>query len=85
MLLDYLRQGSETLPTASTRAPILLTVGFGLHFLAVMCVGARVLVRLKLGRFGREDVLIVISTVSYRTTYLVLFQITFLTVRNFRL
>lgn len=85
MLLDYLHFSSKTLATAPTRAPILLCIGFALHLLAVLCVGARVLVKWKLGRLGREDVLIVISTVSYPTVSLILSSITSLTAGNLRL
>lgn len=50
---------------ANSRAPLVLAVAFPLHFLALIFVSARVLVKVKLGRFGREEVLILISTVGY--------------------
>lgn len=81
MLLHY---QSETPAAVPTRAPIFLGIGFALHFLAVLFVGARVLVKWKLGRLGRDDVLIVISTVSYPAGCLILSSITSLTARNFR-
>lgn len=62
MLLNY---SSDTLSSISrsTRASLVLGVTFPLHFLALLCVSARILVKIKLGKFGREDVLIIIASV----------------------
>lgn len=53
--------------STNSRAPLVLAVAFPLHFLALIFVSARVLVKVKLGRFGREEVLILISAVGYLT------------------
>lgn len=46
-----------------TRAYIVLWVCYTWHILALIVVSARILVKVKLGRFGKEDVLILIATV----------------------
>lgn len=49
--------------STSSRGLLVLGITFPLHFLALIFVSARVLVKVKLGRFGREEVLIIISAV----------------------
>lgn len=62
MLLNY---SSDALSSVShsTRASLVLGVTFPLHFLALLFVTARILVKIKLGKFGREDILIIIALV----------------------
>lgn len=56
--------------TPATRAYLVLGVNYPLFFLAFLFVSARILVKTKLRKLGREDVLIVFSTVSSDNTTL---------------
>lgn len=62
MLLNYTSDALSSVGH-STRAPLVLGVTFPLHLLALLCVSARILVKIKLGKFGREDMLIIIASV----------------------
>lgn len=56
---------SHVHPHPVTRAPLLLSICFSLHFVALIFVSLRILVKSKLGKLGMEDVLIVISAVCF--------------------
>lgn len=55
-------------PTPATRAYLVLGVNYSLFLLAFLFVSARILVKAKLRKLGREDVLIVFSTVCNNPT-----------------
>lgn len=62
MLINYTT--ADPLHTSPpSRAPLVLGVNYALLFVVMLFVGARLVVKGKLGKLGIEDVLIVISTV----------------------
>lgn len=61
MSINYTRSAPSASPV--TRTSLLLGLSFGLHFLALLFVAARITVKWKLKQLGKEDVFIIMAAV----------------------
>lgn len=62
---DAVHNAPAVAVSGETRAYVVLAVNYSIFALAAVLVSARVLVKVKLRKLGREDFLILISMVSF--------------------
>lgn len=63
MFLNFDSATPARKPAPATRAPVALGVGISLYLVAILFVSAQIVVKVKLGKLGAEDLLICISAV----------------------